>query len=307
MATTMLSYKGVCASIRVDGKDLPVYAAEKDAHKGTATCFIASEAGKAFSICLKDDDSGRPRRWALDCRLYFDGSQVPAQERLLRKNRACCKISTLITSATSERPLIFARIETTDNESSLTDAIPSDPGSIRISIQRVVVSNRSRPPLATDNIAYGSQVAGNGIVHEKSKKGGGNKTSLGPTRSIPTVSLVYVKDYSPADAEPFVNFIFRHRPAAVLKAADIIPRTPLPPAAPEGPNQEGYEDEDAEDMKARLRELTQREEKFEAERIALEKERERLKRKRGNVKNEEDGLQPHKFFRPGEVIDLTNL
>ncbi|KAG8987963.1 hypothetical protein FRB93_004331 [Tulasnella sp. JGI-2019a] len=294
----MLSFRGISASIRVDGKDLDHYQPEFDDETKTATCWIPSEAGRCYSIRWQQDTNMGHGASAAG-RIFLDGTKdmkAGAYTSFHSNRFAECHGAPI--SSSTERPFMFANIILTDDHAATTSTAPLDVGSIKLTIQRVRKTGKMLPEKNRDHIS-GSVL----VLHERSKKAGGHATQLGPIRSVQTTRTVQASEpYSHEDHHPYVTFLFRYRPAAILEASGIMPRLEPPQRIlPETYNDDAAKDADERRKKAQLRAI-------EAERVALE-EKLALNVRRtqalghGAVKPEQAPARP--FFKTGEVIDLT--
>ncbi|KAG8854185.1 hypothetical protein FRB96_007741 [Tulasnella sp. 330] len=210
---------GVYASIRVNGKDLPQFKIEFDEVNRTAYCCIPSQAGRNYSVFWKQEEAISPYG-AICGRIYFDGSNKTAEATVSDSIPGKCVERTGATiSATEELPFVFADVILTDNPNAITaSVIPSDIGTIRLTIQRVhkcgLSKYHARPELPAPL-----------VQHERNRKGG-HSTRLGQARLTYHQTRVRTKPYTSSDVRPFVTFIFKYRPASALIHAGIMHPSP---------------------------------------------------------------------------------
>ncbi|KAG8961418.1 hypothetical protein FRC03_005392 [Tulasnella sp. 419] len=293
----MVKYLGVVASIQVDGVDLPEYQVVFDDNKKTVQCFVPAKVGNEYAIRIARD-TGTRKKTALRCHTLFDGSQEHVKCRTISLNRDYIVIDYVRESATTCRPLVFAELATTDDDNFITSASAVDTGGIRIDIQRVQVTRAKNSRLPYESRASGKHLKETVVVHERSKKAGGTRTSLGALRTTAeaTQGIPRHHPYSLKDEVPFVSFIFLHRTEAMLKAREIIPGSPPPIDICSSDD-----DEDVEEQKAQVRAL---EAKLDAARSKLSSSKQKGAREETRVKVE---IRPHQAFPPNEIVDMTHL
>ncbi|KIO23827.1 hypothetical protein M407DRAFT_9251 [Tulasnella calospora MUT 4182] len=213
----MLDFRSYRVSIRVNGKDLPIYQPEYDEGTKTATCWIASEQGQAYSVICQQDKS---ISYPTSAKVYLDGSKTDSTRILFGKGYGrSARMRGVRVSATARCPFQFASLETTDDDAYLDR--PPDlkaPGTIRVQMYRVQVTGRSswKPNCLPKTSS---------MVHERSKKAGGHVTQFGKQEvSRCTPQSFSTKPYTSSDIDPWVAFEFRYRPAAILQAEGIMPK-----------------------------------------------------------------------------------
>ncbi|KZT71916.1 hypothetical protein DAEQUDRAFT_644486, partial [Daedalea quercina L-15889] len=183
----------------------------------TVSCYIASEAGKNFAVKWYND-LDRPA--SAEC--YMDGQRMGTSNVDPGKSGARNGVRT---DASYKQYFQFAPLDTTDDDDI---ANPDDPsnntlGIIEVRIYRIRYSYEPyRPrlrPRARD-------LADRPPVHERSKKAGTHCVRLGegkwcePLDHIPAgPRRIYVDDQQ----HPYIRFIFRYQPRAMLQAHGIIP------------------------------------------------------------------------------------
>ncbi|KAG8964514.1 hypothetical protein FRC05_003795 [Tulasnella sp. 425] len=285
----MLDFRSYKVSVRVNDQDVPIYRPEYDEDTKTATCWIASEEGQAFTIFCQQAESFRYTSSAEVC---LDGSRKPATGIVLGKGRNYFgHITGVRVSQTSRRPFEFASLETTDDDAYLDQPLGlKAPGTIHVQMSRVRVTRDSvwkprRVPEAAS------------IVHEKSKKAGGHITRLGKQEvAAPAPKPIKHKPYHPSDIDPWVSFEFRYRPAAILQAEGIMPK---PQASQNNSPHEDDDDEMEAEHKAEILALEAEQAALDARRAAL-----KAKAKNINIKREASPIRVPRNTVAG-VIDLT--
>ncbi|CCL98219.1 uncharacterized protein FIBRA_00213 [Fibroporia radiculosa] len=181
----------------------------------TVSCYIASEAGKSFSVHWKNHLSMIA---SADC--YMDGhcmgcSRTPPEKKGSRWG--------IRTNTDVRQPFQFTPLTLTDNDEI---ASPDDPsidnlGIIEVKVCRVRISRR--PP---KHHHRKHPVPAHTPIHERSKKAGTHCVSLGEAiRCAPHSSSAYPQyKYLDNPKHPYIRFIFHYRPRALLQAQGIIPR-----------------------------------------------------------------------------------
>ncbi|KZV85296.1 hypothetical protein EXIGLDRAFT_775723 [Exidia glandulosa HHB12029] len=103
---TSISHSNFEAWVECDGKALPVYGVEVNGTK--ATCWIASQAGKAFSVHFKMHDTCEV---TYSGRAYVDGIKVDG--RVFRPHtRAECTFRDMNPTPTTRQKLYFSKLKT---------------------------------------------------------------------------------------------------------------------------------------------------------------------------------------------------
>jgi len=316
MSETCIKLGELGARVMIENKEIPHYGIDVDPAKKEVSCWIPSEAGKAFSVVWLDFDVDYPSAGVL----YLDGHVVTS----LSRNTNNAKPAVFQHGRVSESlhaPFLFSSLVVTDDDTYL-DASPSPSlGEIKLDIFRTTVPEKVaklQPPV-------NARLPHLQKVHERSKKAIAHRVNYGA--EIP-VSCAGV---SSKRVERLVTFTFKYRPLDMLRANDIAPQIIEPQVhAPDTVTSSTSEtssgkgkqfkvkkevvsrletdDEDSIREKALLAELQRCQ--AEAERCQAEVERIRkgrrqlndseLERPKKKVKKEE---KP--FFTPGEIIDLT--
>ncbi|KIK80737.1 hypothetical protein PAXRUDRAFT_833359 [Paxillus rubicundulus Ve08.2h10] len=223
----MLEYKTFRAGIRVDGDFLNVYDVETSFEENKVTCWIASEAGKNFSVVWQDRDLSR--NYNIAGHVKVDGTFAGGMLfQPIHFGQANCYNSSLAelkyinASPTTVRPLAFSKLQLTDEDQYLRSA-PPELGEICITMRPVVVTGRA-PQAIGPNL--------NTKVHERAKKAFSHCISFGDEIVVAPQHVVQVH---PLTQEPSVTFVFKYRALDRLMADGIAPTPPsLKRAAPQG-------------------------------------------------------------------------
>ncbi|KIY63010.1 hypothetical protein CYLTODRAFT_426459 [Cylindrobasidium torrendii FP15055 ss-10] len=202
----MLLSTGVQAWVCVDGVRCEEFQETVSENGRDVTCWIASEAGKTFSIHWTDVPVDQTAYM-----LTIDGASVGG---------VCCKdpngrrIENTMTgrrvAATEERPFMFAPIKQSDDESLLLNSIEGV-GEIKI---------KTYTAHFTPTHPTYKQPDAQKTFHERMKKGVDHQTSFGEARYSPPTSGV---SYIPTQIGPIYSLTFKYRPLNVLQAHGIAP------------------------------------------------------------------------------------
>ncbi|KIJ07708.1 hypothetical protein PAXINDRAFT_182411 [Paxillus involutus ATCC 200175] len=293
------------AHVVVDGKELEEYDVVIDSST-KATCYIASEQGKTFSVkwqCHAEirltDNSGKVMVDGISCGAYMmrSGSLGDEDTRVLSH-----------IGETKARDLMFSRLQLSDDDDLLDKEVPKDLGDISLNIKRGELVKSRRRNRKTESCAPDENLK----FHEKSKKATVHCVSFGPERVLrqQTTPSKFRVRVVPND-DPLLVFVFKYRPLGILQANGIAPK-PVSVSSGSRHNvnldeceieiQDGSYIEDIKPVELDGRIET------------LENELKRLRslqagasqdRKPKRVKKEEPGLEKRLRFTPGEVIDLT--
>lgn len=180
------------------------------------TCWIASEAGKTFSVVWQDINHARQYHQTGDVTL--DGIHGGGQlMRALSANepptyqKCTAEFKYVNTSMNSIRPLTFSKLQLTDEDQHLNSA-HAELGEISLAIWPVHV------------IGMGYQrklVSANGtMVHERSKKASSHCVGFGEEIRVPPQQVINV---ARVGITPTTTFVFRYRPFDRLVADGIAP------------------------------------------------------------------------------------
>ncbi|EJD42173.1 hypothetical protein AURDEDRAFT_186161 [Auricularia subglabra TFB-10046 SS5] len=295
---TALAHLGLEALVVCEDKALPIYNIERVGNK--ATCWIPSEAGKAFSVQIKLLNESLGTNIA--ARLYVDGSYVSGQ------------VFGTIAPYSLRRKLFFSKLTMSDDDSAIKDSsLLSEIGTLNLKVTRVTVLGASAmAPLPATALEQ------NLTVHERAKKLGGHRTTLGDDTPVSRQNFLSVFDH-----DLYVEFEFRYRPQDVLQAMDIMPvpraesaKRPLdtdlndsanppctkkPKVAPacatqtvadNQPKSEPVDVDDVQTIRAQIQEL--------------EAKLRRREAGRAPIKREPEPIHAGRFFAKGEIIDLTD-
>jgi hypothetical protein len=144
------------ARVMVEDEEVQHYAINVDPVKREVSCWIASEAGKAFSVVWLESDLKYPSGGML----YLDGH--PARS-ILRRNVNPVTFKHTVISDSSLVPFLFSPLVVTDDDTFLNSS-PSFPiGEIKLVIARTTV------PQALEEAVYHAPPQLQ-KVHERSKK-----------------------------------------------------------------------------------------------------------------------------------------
>ncbi|KAF9514758.1 hypothetical protein BS47DRAFT_1342737 [Hydnum rufescens UP504] len=297
-------------TIQCNGEDLPEYSYEL--RDQSATCYIPSEEGKHFQLCI----ARTPSKTSLCVKVYFDGGEDCAIHVVFPRCKEDSKeiYDSLRVNRSTERRLVFAKLKLTDDEDALsaTSCIDYNAlGTIRVEMTHVV---EVRLPSSDSRgvWSWNQDVVHSGTVHERAKKSGGHIVSLGEEIKVPVS-----RSRSSRECHyllPPHEVTFRYAPYDVLRARGIIPTPPVPlgnasPASLDGcavsnappPANVKREREDGDDLSDRLGFSDEEE----ARMYARLKAKKMAKRSNlAKTKFEENGI-PAGIFKCGEVIDLT--
>ncbi|KAG9027301.1 hypothetical protein FRB95_007931 [Tulasnella sp. JGI-2019a] len=275
----MVRFRNFSANVRVEGKDLSCFQTEYDKDSKIATCWIPSKAGQEYSISLTQEADVCPGGY-INVRGYFDGEAArKLGASYSSKTHQHHEETGARVSPSEERPFVFENIAVTDKDSEVTGhAVSPDVGTIKL------------------------------------QEMGCHLTQLGPIRTAPVRRSHTSIPYQPSDTAPWVTFIFKYRPAAILEATGIILREEsleLRSPSPEPVEREKLNDEQERENKAEILRL-------EEERIALEQKLTTINARtqtlsshaHGHAMKQEHGVKQEqgssrRCFKPGEIIDLT--
>lgn len=117
LSPIMLDFHSYRVSVRVNDQDLPIYQPEYDQATKTATGWIASEEGQAFTIFCQQDESFHYTTFA---GVYLDGSRKKTCNKLFGEGRDYFgHLTGVRVSPTSRRPFEFASLTTTGMRKSI--------------------------------------------------------------------------------------------------------------------------------------------------------------------------------------------
>ncbi|KAF8072181.1 hypothetical protein FPV67DRAFT_1484270 [Lyophyllum atratum] len=207
-----MQFFGFEVYITVDGVRLPEYevSADAGANATAATCWIPSEAGKSFAVNWRPLEPRPVERSGI---IDVDGVCIGGN---LMKERMTLLVTRdyLVTSPTTSRPLMFAPIELTDDDTYLNSENMKDLGDIVLRLSHVE-STGVETPKTHDPLVDGK-------VHERSKKAMVHRVQFGQESVRPTVTMTTFKHIS-----TLATFTFKYRSLDVLRADGIAPPEPV--------------------------------------------------------------------------------
>ncbi|KAJ7157604.1 hypothetical protein C8R43DRAFT_403314 [Mycena crocata] len=280
------------ASVSVDGVELAEYAPEYSPDGKEATCWIPSEEGKQF--CLKWTNNQASKHQIIMGRVHVDGTACDGTYMRVQGGKHRFSMGSrdsVPTSATTRRPLLFAKQVLTDDDAYLNDAVPLDLGTIKVNLSEVgdVVHTTRAKYAACAPL----------VLHERSKKAIGHSVQFGEQYSShrpSRITEIVVK-------KKLVIFVFKYRPIGLLRAQGIAPpevrdERAASPADVLDVTTISDDDEENVDDAAEIK-------KLEARLSALKdkNKKKRVKAEPSEVKKEIKNEE--RIFQPGEVIDLT--
>ncbi|KAG6902266.1 hypothetical protein C0995_002417 [Termitomyces sp. Mi166 len=263
------------AHVVVDGERLPEYSVEYDEKTRTAVCWVPSQAGKPFSV------TGLPLgRSDINAvvNVYADGAFVGGKAYKKGQSWTSMTRSHASTSATTSRPLMFASIDLTDDDTLLHSANIKNLGEITVRLSRVEIISEDAPFVHNETSSLT-----NNQIHERSKKAVTHK----------------------------INFTFKYRSIDVLRADGIAPPPSKSPGTDGGDDGEQDSDEvdkEEEQDKARLKALLASPLRFLLTYLAFQEQVNVLEAKmakKGTKSKKKVKTEHLPAFIPGEVIDLT--
>lgn len=207
------------AWISVEGHGTALHGIERS--KNGASCWVASEVGKKFSVNWYNTT----RQIPLQAVVLIDGT-VCDNHIMLDAERYPDKpngvgVSYTRTSDYTRRDFVFSSIQVSDDDAYLNTIDASlDIGTIQLQLWRFQVQNVVTRPLEH---SYGGPVLEEQVVHERSKKAGAHHVKFGEEYPSPAPTVDIVNGFM-MDTTPFITFTFKYRPLAILMANDIVPR-----------------------------------------------------------------------------------
>jgi len=205
MPMTLCEYS---AWITVDDNELAQYPTEVSSDGKKVSCWIASEAGKKFSVHLTAPESSRAT--AISAYVKVDGINCGGKIRAPSHSRSI-RVSGFSTSRTTIRPFAFAHLDLTDDDTFLDQHVSRDLGNITIKVWVIIegIDDRKREQ-APDQLK----------VHERSKKAISHHVKLEaevPCTYQPTYKTRFL------DKKPLVAFVFKYRQLELLQTNGISP------------------------------------------------------------------------------------
>ncbi|KDQ63544.1 hypothetical protein JAAARDRAFT_29561 [Jaapia argillacea MUCL 33604] len=216
----MLRLRELEASITVDGSELEQYDTRLAQSDQEATCWIPSEAGKSFSITWNDSLTSRE-----DCmvaKIEIDG--VKCGGRVMyppnhgKWSSSMHSKNYVSASSASTRAFFFQRTKSSDPiPHPKIDDHPEHTREIVLRIWRVQIGTHRRCERAPINLP---EMSGTSNGAEPPRIQFGHEITC-RKRTNPKCTTL--------DPQPYATFIFKYRPAEVLKARGIIPSVkPVP-------------------------------------------------------------------------------
>ncbi|GAA5844723.1 hypothetical protein JCM5353_005837 [Sporobolomyces roseus] len=223
--------------VEVDGKPLQVYGIEEKENKIFG--YIEAQEGKQFVVCLADLRTTPPEQ-SFCTRAFVDGAYCNGQlthctssgyATASKKSWRCSKLLGKKTSHTTIQPLIFSKLELTDdddlacNDEEALKAL----GTVQVVYRRINnVRTCANPEVA--NSKYSS--AQTQRFHEKAKKAQvSHQATFGA--EVTRKAAVRRTSFSWADAvDPLETYEFRYRSRQLLQLEGFIPDSPEPSSEP---------------------------------------------------------------------------
>ncbi|PPQ95211.1 hypothetical protein CVT26_014902 [Gymnopilus dilepis] len=208
MNTRRLSYKGFEIWVTVDGKEVEHYGVTIDQSKNSIKCWIPSEDGKPFAVCL---GRAAPLEHPCSLKLMLDGHLV-AGRFADRGNTWEASVSGCRVSTTEVRDFKFGTMESTDDDTYLEKSSSLQAlGEITVEIYRGGLSGKA---------ARWPRLPEVGKIHERSKKAlNRHRVQYGEMKAeLPKAPL------SIDLLESLATFTLFYRPLAILQASGIAPR-----------------------------------------------------------------------------------
>ncbi|KAF8150142.1 hypothetical protein B0H34DRAFT_732712 [Crassisporium funariophilum] len=304
------------AWVEVDGKKAACYMPVVDTAKKEVTCWIASEAGKSFSVQWQKWDAACD----LAARLYLDGRSVKTKYREQRQVGKLAMFNSISTSPTTARPFLFSVLDLTDDDAYLQESSScKNIGEIKLRVHRV-----TRPVYRECKKTYVARELGADKVHERAKKSTVHQVGLGDEQTKTRSNI----NHSYKLMDRIVTFKFIYRPLDMLQANGMLSFQPpeaasgqeVPPQpddstvreakAPkicgEGIKHEPDEnlDEQRKGLLAELDSIRSAREKALMEQLEQVRNQERSLNQAGSSKKSVKRESPSLLI-SGEVIDLT--
>jgi len=209
----------VSVTVLLGDENSKEYAVESE--DTVTTCYIASEVEKAVTFKLSNERNDYMVRFTVTMDGTFVNSYICrcAGERTIPGAR---------TADWQEREIFFSNLTTTDDHSRVAQGVSAQHlGLIEVQAHRVI----TQPPreLGESKSSDYCDIS-DGAVHERSKKAGSHRATLGKIKTPRPLSVVEVTHIDPSPS-PLCTFSFRYRPLAILQAQGIvpIPQQPSPP------------------------------------------------------------------------------
>ncbi|KAL0953319.1 hypothetical protein HGRIS_004564 [Hohenbuehelia grisea] len=219
----MLKLGNFQSCVLIENEAATEYNVQYSADGSLASCWIASELGKAFIISwtyTSQHDQHFGGRLLIDgedmIRAFCPPTTAPRTIQLGHK----------ITSKNTLRPFTFAAIHLTDDDSYLDAPQPSSLGNIKLEIWRLHQPTSDTPLAVSEDEGCISER----IVHERAKKIASHRVKLGAP--VPTQQRWTTAQASCTDKQPVATFEFMYRTREFLQAQGIAPPAPPTPIIP---------------------------------------------------------------------------
>ncbi|KAF5349808.1 hypothetical protein D9758_010206 [Tetrapyrgos nigripes] len=193
------------AWVSVNGTPLTEYEAKAEDSK--ISCWIPSEVGQRFTVHFDTHGSGVAVCGELDLDGQFVTSRVAYPLRI-----TTVELPGFTSSPTTQKPFIFLKLETTDDDTLLDKN--ADLGEIKLVIREVIVERS----ISFEEGKRDSEDYSGGQVHERAKKAIAHRAGLGKEITSGLNTFVQTRTI-----RTIVTFVFRYRPIGVLRANDIAP------------------------------------------------------------------------------------
>ncbi|KAI0786144.1 hypothetical protein C8Q75DRAFT_772328 [Abortiporus biennis] len=203
---------GFGAWVRVDGKELDEYNTVIENDK-VVNCYIASEEGKQFQF--KFENTLDKRNYSFE--YTVDGEYLEGQFSPTNKDITHVIVTGISTDETTEKPFIFSKLNTSDDDTLLSNNKETLDKIGSIEVKVIEHGYRRRDLSFLDNSTDRLKMD---RVHERSKKVGGHRTSLGDSRTVPRTEFSTANLVDPEN--PLATFVFQYRPRDILQAQGII-------------------------------------------------------------------------------------
>ncbi|TFK98286.1 hypothetical protein BDV98DRAFT_606869 [Pterulicium gracile] len=261
-------------SLKIDGVDQECHAAQFDGNSATAKCWIASQAGKEFSVNHTYFGSE-----ILTYVVFLTVDGKDAGNRIINhpartQDLTILSISDIRVSHNAVRPLRFWNVRLIDDEQQDSELFPNrvvNHSTIVLSVRHVYLEDPVTSPAGAVSALAG--FVGAPTISDRALKGLGpvHGVDLGQGRPIPPMPA-----YRGTVSKGIACFVFRYTSKDMLIAQGIIPRpvpivapasgrpTPLPAPSPSSATEPAEESKNVEQLEDRLRTVEAAVKKMEA-------------------------------------------
>ncbi|KAF8150092.1 hypothetical protein B0H34DRAFT_732399 [Crassisporium funariophilum] len=210
----MLQLDSFFAWVSVDERELTEYSVEYSEDYMSASCWIASEEGKSFVINWRDivrthDSMGRTSVDGVRCGLA-KGINRKGYKKDIAQERDTAQQMGVATSSSTDRLLVFSKIDMTDDDLYLHSHMPRIFGEIRLEVSYVEKGPRQELELKPYKVENKIHERAKSLTQHHTKLGNSVETQKKPAHSVKVKG-------------PLRVFIFKYRPLEVLKAMGIVP------------------------------------------------------------------------------------